>query len=329
MVNHIDRTSYTEGLHRVADHCYAWLEPPGGWGLSNSGVVRAGDEVLVIDTQNDMRMARAMRAALDQCFGSRDPAHTTIVNTHHDLDHWTGNGVFDAGRIIATDAAVKEMRSTPDPDSLPDLVEPDTAAGAWARGQAETFDFTAWTRVEPNESFAGSRTISLGDIAVHLVEVGPAHTPGDAIVHVPHDGVVFAGDIIFHRTTPISWASISGQIQACETILALAPDVVVPGHGSVTDQEGVREVRDYFSLVQDHARRSQAAGIPLEAAYQDIDLGPYRNWAHASRVYANLACAYAEAEGRPSPKPTEVMEQVIADDHALTRHSEQSTGGRQ
>lgn len=88
--------------------------------------------MLVIDTQNDMRMARAMRAALDQCFDSRNPAHTTIVNTHHDLDHWTGNGVFDAGRIIATDAAVKEMRATPDPESLPDLVEPDTAVGAWA-----------------------------------------------------------------------------------------------------------------------------------------------------------------------------------------------------
>ena len=75
--------------------------------------------------------------------------------------------------------------------------------------------------------------------------------------------------------------------------------------------------------------RSAALSETLEAAYQDIDLGPYRNWAHASRVYANLACAYAEAEGRPSPKPTEVMEQVIADDHALTRHSEQSTGDRQ
>ena len=52
--------AYTRGLHDVGDGCQVWLEPPGGWGLANSGVVIGDSEVLVVDTQNDMALAAAL-----------------------------------------------------------------------------------------------------------------------------------------------------------------------------------------------------------------------------------------------------------------------------
>lgn len=309
-----DLTHYTEGLHPLGGGCHAWLEPPGGWGLSNSGVLHVGDELLIVDTQNDMRLAKRLQAALAEETGGQEPGHTTVINTHHDIDHWAGNVVFDADRIIATEAATTAMRTTTDPDALAGLAEPGTALDAWSRNHAEAFDYTAWKRVEPGESFTGSKTIPLGDVSARLIEVGPAHTAGDAVVHVRHAGVVFAGDILFHRTTPISWASVSGQIRACEAILALEPEIVVPGHGPVAGPDGVREVRDYFTFVQEYAGRCLADGMSLERAYREIDLDRYRAWPHASRVYQNLACAYAESDGQPPPQPISVMERIIADE---------------
>ena len=32
-------TPYTTGLHEVADDVFAWLQPDGGWGWSNAGLL--------------------------------------------------------------------------------------------------------------------------------------------------------------------------------------------------------------------------------------------------------------------------------------------------
>src|SRR5256885_11778434 len=43
----------------------------------------------------------------------------------------------------------------------------------------------------------GAQDFGVGTRTVRAIEVGPAHTTGDAVVHVPHAGVVFCGDILF------------------------------------------------------------------------------------------------------------------------------------
>lgn len=52
---------FTAGLHQLAEHVWAWLQPDGGWGLSNAGLVRGGDQSLLIDTQFDLPRTRAGR----------------------------------------------------------------------------------------------------------------------------------------------------------------------------------------------------------------------------------------------------------------------------
>ena len=43
----------------------------------------------------------------------------------------------------------------------------------------------------PTRTFSGELTIQVGDKRVELIEVGPAHTRGDVLVHVPGDHAVF------------------------------------------------------------------------------------------------------------------------------------------
>ena len=42
--------AYSKGLHELGDGCFAYLQPDGGWGWSNAGLVVGGDVSLLVDT---------------------------------------------------------------------------------------------------------------------------------------------------------------------------------------------------------------------------------------------------------------------------------------
>ncbi|WUV55710.1 MBL fold metallo-hydrolase [Amycolatopsis sp. NBC_01480] len=310
-------TPYTTGLNRLAHGCYAWFEPPGSWGLANSGFVVSGDEVLIVDTQNDMPRARGLRDAVREVSGGHDVG--TVVNTHADGDHWFGNVVFEGARILATPETAAEMRELKhDPRLIREAAEASSgpALREFLNWRANFYDYADWHPVWPTETFATTKSVKVGETQVDLIPVGPAHTRGDAIVHVPEFGVVFAGDIVFHRSTPMVWTGpMANYIAACDRILALEPTVVLSGHGSAAGASGVRDLRDYLTMVLEYASKRFAAGdSPLEA-FHNIDLGEYRLWAHSSRVYQAINAVYRELDPqRPSPSFAEAMEVVLAGD---------------
>ena len=100
----------------------------------------------------------------------------------------------------------------------------------FARHAFGSFDFSDIEPRLPTESFDSQHELSVGDRRVELIELGPAHTPGDAIAHVPDSGVVFTGDLLFIEGTPIMWAGpVSSWLAACERIIELDARVLVPG----------------------------------------------------------------------------------------------------
>ena len=93
------------------------------------------------------------------------------------------------------------------------------------------FDFESVEQRLPTETFEGERTLTVGSKTVHLKQVGPAHTQGDVIVHVPADRTVFTGESPWMKVIPSSGLGLWGTASGCEHILACDPAVVVPGHG--------------------------------------------------------------------------------------------------
>ena len=118
-------------------------------------------------------------------------------------------------------------------------------------------------------------------IRVDVLYVGPAHTSGDAVVHLPERGILFGGDVLWNGCTPIGWEGSYAQwYAAIDRILALEPRIVVPGHGGITDVEGVRTLRRYFEFVESESKRFCEAGVPEFEAAKRIDLGPFAKWRH-------------------------------------------------
>ena len=124
---------------------------------------------------------------------------------------------------------------------------------------------------------------------------------------LPEDRIVFTGDILFNEGTPIAWAGpVKNWIAACDRILAMDVDVVVPGHGNVADKAAVQAMRDYLQYVQDEAFKRFQAGMPATEAAFDIPLGSYAKWSDAERIVVTVMTLYAgfrgeEAHFRPLP----------------------------
>ncbi|OYW87081.1 MAG: MBL fold metallo-hydrolase, partial [Hyphomonas sp. 32-62-5] len=118
---------------------------------------------------------------------------------------------------------------------------------------------------------------------------------------------VFTGDILFIDGTPLMWAGpVANWIRACETIIAMDVDVIVPGHGPVTDKAGVRRVADYLAFVDREARERFDAGMSVREAALDIALGDYASWGDAERIAVNVDSLYREYRG--DGKVTPVIE---------------------
>jgi cyclase len=303
---------YTRGAHQIADGVWAYLQPDGGWGLSNAGLVASDDGAssLLVDTLFDLHLTEQMLTALRQATPAAERI-ATVVNTHANGDHCYGNALVAGAAVVASQACAAEMAALP-PAALAGLMKaaPDMGeAGAFLLDIFGGFDFDGIELVAPNRTFTGGLDLTVGDRPVHLLEVGPAHTDGDVIVHVPDAGVVFTGDILFHGGHPIVWSGpIANWIAACDLLLGLeGVTTVVPGHGPVTTLETVARLKAYFEHLATEARARCDAGMsPLEAA-ADIDLGPYGDLREPERLVANVAALYREMGADVATDPATIV----------------------
>ena len=122
-----------------------------------------------------------------------------------------------------------------------------TQVGHWFKNMVAPYDFAGVTHTPANETFTGQETLNIGGRTVELIEVGSAHTMGDLIVYVPDAQVLYAADILFIGSTPVMWAGpINNWFSVLDRILGMDVTQIVPGHGPLTDKEGVRQVRQYW-----------------------------------------------------------------------------------
>ncbi|MCX4242331.1 MBL fold metallo-hydrolase [Paraliomyxa miuraensis] len=328
------RERYSRGLHEIADGVWAWLQPDGSWGLSNAGLVVDGEASMLVDTLFDVPLTQAMLDAMRRATRAAD-ALDVVVNTHANGDHCWGNQLCEGSRIVASRRAAQEMLRL-DPKLVAKLAKvsqlgvrtgalgrrlgallsrvgvrklgavlegSDLLARAFGR-----FDFGSVRLTPPTETFDEHLQLRVGDTAVDLHEVGPAHTTSDVIVHVDSRGVVFTGDILFVDAHPIVWEGpVSNWIAACDRILEANATVIVPGHGPLAEASDVRRTQTYLRYLYDEAKARHAAGMSATEAARDISLQDFRDWREAERVVVNVRSIYRELSGG-GPAGDEVVE---------------------
>ena len=297
---------YTKGLHDLGNGSWAWLLPDGGWGWSNAGLIVDGDESLLVDTLFDLPLTGEMLASMRDAVPAAAEIDT-LVNTHANGDHTFGNQLVGGAEIVASRACKEEMDMRP-PEIFINRISNwqdmgEAGAIIWEL-MGKKFNYDGIIHTPPTLTFDTTLNITVGDKLVALTNVGPAHTRGDVLVHVPEDHTIFTGDIVFVGGHPVMWAGpVSNWIRACDHILNLDVETVVPGHGPISGKKEVRALREYLRELHDETRKRYDAGLDWVTASEEIIADFFTSWIDRERVFINVNSLYREFDGNTKPAP--------------------------
>ncbi len=304
-------------LRPIAPDVYACLQEDRGLGYSNSGFVNRGGG-LVVDTFWDLPRTRRMI----ELYGSvSSQAPRRVVNTHHNGDHCWGNQLLRDAEIIGHRLCAEAMQKDLRPEGLRALLEsldldPDLRALA---EDLRAFDFSGIEVTPPTTLIEDRLDLDLEGIDVQILYVGPAHTAGDVIVWLPEQRIVFGGDVLWSRCTPIGWeGTFDRWMTALDLVLELGPEIVLPGHGPVCGTDDVRELKRYFEYVRSESKRGYEAGLSAAEAARRIDIGPWADWTEPERIVFNVERVYRELRGDPWDAPVDAL-RLFRETYALRR----------
>lgn len=249
-------------VQKVADGIYALVGDLGQRSPENLGnnatfgAVVTTEGVVLIDSGGSRAGAEAIEATLRAV---TDRKVVAIVNTGGQDHRWLGNDYFQAkgARLMASAKAVEDQKSRSDMQfqMMATLIGVDRFAGTKASTATETFD--------------GRKEITIGGVRFALIPAGHAHTAGDSIVWLPERRVAFTGDIVFtERMLGILDISRSKTwIAAFDTLAALKPVHVVPGHGHPTTLAGAKaDTYEYLLHLRREVRKVIDAGGDMNTA---------------------------------------------------------------
>jgi glyoxylase-like metal-dependent hydrolase (beta-lactamase superfamily II) len=296
-------------MKQISESCYAIMNEKNRVCDANSGFINRGGGVLV-DTQSDLAHAQQMINMLSKVW-SEMPKR--VIITHEDGDHVWGNQLFPGAEFIAHQSVPERMKHVANPAETQHLLQgvanetsrmaiQQVHPGVVALGQQllEDYNLDGIELVMPTTVFDTRYNFDLAGMDVQLIYVGPCHSAGDTIVHVPDEGVLFAGDVVFQQCTPMGWiGSYEKWFQALDLIVQLAPKVIVPGHGPCCGVEGAVAMKDYLQYVRNESKKCFDEGMTSLEASKRIELGPYLDWRAPGRVYMNVERAYREFRGEP------------------------------
>ncbi len=276
----------------VAPGVYAFIGETGARSYDNEGLnaniglVVTDDGALLIDTGASTRSARQLHEAAGHI--TRQPIRWAI-NTGGQDHRWLGNGYFTSSgvEVIAHASARLDMLARggdhvaalrPVLKERLDGTQP-ALASRWVDGPATA--------------------LVLGGTPVEILHAG-GHTPGDVMVWLPRQRVLFSGDTVYVQrllgVIPVSntrrWLAAFAQIER------LAPAQIVPGHGPLTDLATARaQTRDYLGALRNHMKRAVDDGIDLSTAIRSFDAAPFMALAHAAELHpGNASRTYLELE---------------------------------
>lgn len=270
---------FKEGLYELKRNTYAWMVPNGSWCESNAGLIVGDGEALLVDTLMDYNFTRIMLDNMKSI--TRENPIKKVVTTHADPDHLWGNKLVEEAEIICSKACSDELYSIKPKSikltrllgsifslipffSLPKI-------GHWLKNMAAPYNVDNIEIIPPNRTFSGELKIDVGGREVILIEAGPAHTEGDVMVYLPDAKVLYTGDLIFNGVTPPMWAGPTENWLSClNKILEMDVEHIVPGHGAVTDKNGVKKVIHYLEYINDAVIKRHKMGLSVEKAVYDI-----------------------------------------------------------
>lgn len=238
------------------------LEGAGG----NIGVSVGADGILIVDDQF-APLADKIKAALKQLGEGK---LKFVLNTHWHGDHTGGNVAFGPeAPIIAHDNVRKRMSTE----------------------QKSEF-FKSTTPASPKEAlpvvtFDQSLSVHFNGEEIKVIHFPNGHTDGDSVIFFTNSNVVHLGDNFFAGSFPFvdleSGGSVQGLIKNIADIIAKLPAGVklIPGHGPISDVEGLKQYHQMLIQTSDIVRKKIGARKSLAQIKKEGLPEQWKSWGTA------------------------------------------------
>ena len=254
---------------------------------ANIGLVVTADGALLIDSgasyQGARQIAEAVKAITPQPI-------KWVINTGGQDHRWLGNGYFiqQGAQVFAHASAKADMlaRGPFHLAGLKDILK-------------ERLDGTEATL--PTTFLSGNdEVLKLGGVDIEFKHRGGGHTPGDAVVWLPAQRVLFSGDVVYvDRMLGIfPFSNTRHWLESFELIESLKPERIVPGHGQVSDLARAQaDTGDYLRALRSHMAEAVHNMEGLSPAIQSFDASLYMRLLNAADLHpGNASRTYLELE---------------------------------
>lgn len=229
---------------KVAGSVYM-LEGAGG----NIGVSVGPDGILIVDDQF-APLAEKIKAALKTLGEGK---LKFVLNTHYHGDHTGGNAAFGPDAPIIAQTNVRKRLS---------------------EEQKSKF-FNRTTPASPKEAlpvitFDQAVSVFFNGEGIKVIHFPHGHTDGDSVIFFTGSNVVHMGDDFFNGRFPVVDLEAGGDVEGltkniADIISKLPAGVkIIPGHGSLSDVEGLKMYHRMLVETTDIVRKRMAAGRTLD-----------------------------------------------------------------
>ncbi|MEM6896913.1 MAG: MBL fold metallo-hydrolase [Pseudomonadota bacterium] len=278
---------------------------PGLWAFTaegdpNSGVIIGDDSVMIVEAQATPRLAAKV---IEKVRSVTDKPITHVVLTHYHAVRVLGASAYGADQVIMSEKARAMVAERGAEDWASEFERfPRLFEGH------ESIPGLTW----PTTTFDGRMSVYLGQRRVDIMQLGRAHTAGDAVIYVPDANVMFTGDIVeYHSACYCGDGHFHDWPRTLDRIRAFDLDAIAPGRGDAlvgSDQvhAALDATADFVRSTYRPAARVALRGGTLKDAWDavraecDPKFSDYAIYEHC--LPFNVARAYDEALDIDTPR---------------------------
>jgi cyclase len=316
------------------------LDPPGLMVDANDVFIIGDDGVIVVDTNGSPATTRKVLQALRKL---TDKPVKYVVNTHGHDDHIRGNRVYQEafpgvqfiGHTRTREALLAKgelnrkqfLEGAPGvTKKLRDALKNNKSIAGWDLTGEERESYISDIRLAelavndaasapmilPTITIEDRLTLHQAGRTVDIRYIGRGHTSGDLVIHLPQDGILITGDLVVWPVPFIGsdQSHIGEWSTTLDTLRALQPRIIVPGHGPLQSHDSYLKVlSEMFASISQQTRAAVLRGDTLDEARKSVSLDEFRLRIAADSklrrvIFANyvsypaIAAAYADAKAR-------------------------------
>lgn len=294
--SHANERTYIPTATQVTENVYAIIGPLGQRSEANAGLnanygfIITADGVILIDSGASAHSAALLKQAIAAV--TKKPIRW-VLNTGSQDHRWLGNAYFEKNG--AEIHALQETVSTQQrfvPQQLSNLK---AFIGDQVVGTVPQHATVLHRSSEEN--------ILIGGVDIQWI-VTNAHYPGDTMIFLPKQSVVFTGDLVYvdRLLGVLPQSNVRQADLSFKKMMSLNPKFIVPGHGRITDVvQAQRETGDYYTFLIQNIGAAAKEMEPLSETLDQFDQPQQfmhlENFQELHR--ANMSRVYLDFETNP------------------------------